>query len=260
MAYPDYIDYHFAISRGETAHTFTNLNAYCAVMSNTAGFILAPKNLYAMTTPAIATASADYMRISSSSAGDATAGTGLVECNIEGIDEDGAYQTETVLISGQTPKTTASKYIAINRMWANTCGSGGVNAGDIYATIEGDSTTSGVPKTTSTTYNFMATGDNRSSMARYIVPLSQTAYIHNVNFGQNESTNNTTFLAWTKASGAPKQLLGRITGGVRPAFDFKIPIRLEPLTYVWLEAYAGAGVSVTAADVVWEMALIKEDT
>ena len=260
MAYPDFIDYAFSISRGLPAHTFTNLNAYCAVMSNTTGLILAPKNLYAMTTPAIATASSDYMRISSSDANDATAGTGLVECNIEGIDEDGAYQTEVVLLSGQTPKTTASKYIAINRMWAQTCGTGGVNAGDIYATIEGDSTTSGVPKTTSTAYSFIAAGDNRSSMARYIVPLSETAYIHNVNFGQNESTNNTTFVAWTKASGEPKQMLARITGGVRPAFDFKVPIRLEPLTYVWLEAYAGAGVSVTGADVVLEMALIKEAT
>ncbi len=255
MPYPEYVDYKFAIARGETGSTITALHAYCATMSDTAGFVLAPKNIYAMTTPTVNTANSQYMRVTSDSANDATAGTGMVEMNIAGVDEDGNYQSETILMFGQTPKTTASKYVAINRMWANTCGSGLINAGTVYIGGNADSVAAGVPKATSTTYNLMAPGDGTSSMLRYCVPNSTTAYIVRVNTGQDHSTDNTTFKGMQKTNGNPKQLLAYARGN--RAMDFDMPIRLPAKAYFWVEGM-GVAASATNADIVVEMAIFNE--
>lgn len=255
MAYPQYMDYKVSIARGQADATLTSIHAYCNTMSATTGIVLSPKNLYNMTTPAANTANAQYMRLTSSQAADATAGTGMVQCYLEGIDEDGASLAEAVLMSGQTPKTTTNKYVTVNRIWAYTCGSGGINAGDIYITGNADSTTAGVPDGTSTSYAVMAAGDGKSSDARYFVPASYTAYVYNVVTGQNHSTDNTIMRGYIKEPNKPKQLLAEAVGD--KSFQFDVPIKIPEKSYFWIDAYADA--SATSADAIVQLVLHTGD-
>ena len=250
------VPFEFKVSQGLTDHTVTTINAYTDTLSATAGFVLSPKNLYAMTTPSVNTAGAQYMRVTSSQAADATAGTGLVELAIQGVIESGSLTTETIAISGQTPKTTTNKFVAINRIYAYTCGSGGVNAGDIYITGNADSTTAGVPDATSTSYAVMAAGDNRSADARYLVPTGWTAYIQYVTVGQNLSTRDSKFKAFYKEPNKPKQLHAYAVSDSRMAFDFRSPIKLPQNTYWWIEATGAA--SATSADIIAQFILVNK--
>jgi hypothetical protein len=115
---------------------------------------------------------ATVLKVSSSSTNDTSAGTGARTVTLFGLDANYAEISETVTLNGQTAVNTTNTYIRINRMVVNTAGSGGQNAGVIYA---GDGTvTSGVP---AEKYATIAAGDNQSLMALWTVPADHTAYL-----------------------------------------------------------------------------------
>lgn len=115
---------------------------------------------------------ATVLKVSSSSTNDTSAGTGARTVTLFGLDANYAEVSETVTLNGQTAVNTTKTYIRINRMVVNTAGSGGQNAGVIYA---GDGTvTSGVP---AEKYATIAAGDNQTLMALWTVPADYTAYL-----------------------------------------------------------------------------------
>jgi hypothetical protein len=115
---------------------------------------------------------ATVLKVSSSSTNDTSAGTGARTVTLSGLDANYAEVSETVTLNGQTAVNTTKTYIRINRMVVNTAGSGGQNAGVIYA---GDGTvTSGVP---AEKYATIAIGDNQTLMALWTVPADYTAYL-----------------------------------------------------------------------------------
>jgi hypothetical protein len=115
---------------------------------------------------------ATVLKVSSSSANDTSAGTGARTVTLFGLDANYAEISETVTLNGQAAVNTTKTYIRINRMVVNTAGSGGQNAGVIYA---GDGTvTSGVP---ADKYATIAIGDNQTLMALWTVPADHTAYL-----------------------------------------------------------------------------------
>jgi hypothetical protein len=115
---------------------------------------------------------ATVLKVSSSSTNDTSAGTGARTVTLFGLDANYAEVSETVTLNGQTAVNTTKTYIRINRMVVNTAGSGGQNAGVIYA---GDGTvTSGVP---AEKYATIAIGDNQTLMALWTVPADYTAYL-----------------------------------------------------------------------------------
>jgi len=115
---------------------------------------------------------ATVLKVSSSSTNDTSAGTGARTVTLSGLDANYAEVSETVTLNGQTAVNTTKTYIRINRMVVNTAGSGGQNAGVIYA---GDGTvTSGVP---AEKYATIAAGDNQTLMALWTVPADYTAYL-----------------------------------------------------------------------------------
>ena len=61
-----------------------------------------------------------------------------------------------------------------------SCGSGGVNAGDIYTTDDADTHTAGVPDTQTLIQSKIATGEGQSQLARFTVPAGFTAYITHI--------------------------------------------------------------------------------
>lgn len=108
--------------------------------------------------------------ITSTSANDAAAGTGLRTLTIEGLDGSYAPQSETVTMNGVANVPTANSYTRIYRMYGTTWGSGELNAGDITATAQTDATLTAQ----------VSTGEGQTQMAIYTVPDAKTLYLTNV--------------------------------------------------------------------------------
>jgi hypothetical protein len=117
-------------------------------------------------------ASPTIMTISSSSASDTAAGTGARTVYILGINGTGGYVSETVILNGQTAVNTVHEYDAIETMSVMSVGSGGVNAGIIYAGT--GTVTSGVP---ATVYSAMGVGDNVALVGHWTCPVGYTGYL-----------------------------------------------------------------------------------
>jgi len=117
-------------------------------------------------------ASPAIMKISSSSANDDATGTGARTVLIVGINGTGGYVSETVTLDGQTAVNTTNTYDAIESMTVVTAGSGGVNAGIIYAGT--GTVTSGVP---AVKYSAIGIGDNVSLVGHWTCPAGYTGYL-----------------------------------------------------------------------------------
>jgi hypothetical protein len=145
-------------------------------------------------------ASATVMKISSSSADDASAGTGARTIAIFGLDANYNEISESVLLDGQTAVNTGNSYLRISRVYVTTAGSGATAAGTIYAGT--GTVTSGVP---ANIFGVVALGANQTQMAFWTVPAGYTLYLTGVFY----TSGNTNANAWTNF-----QLIQRPLGGV----------------------------------------------
>jgi hypothetical protein len=116
--------------------------------------------------------SASVLKISSSSTSDTSAGTGARTVQLYGLDADYNEINETVTLNGQTSVNTTNSFLRINRMVIRSAGTGGQNAGVVYAGT--GTVTSGVP---ANKYATIAAGDNQTLMALWTVPAEHTAYL-----------------------------------------------------------------------------------
>src|SRR6056300_1770631 len=130
--------------------------------------------------------SASVMTVSSSSTADTSAGTGARTVELFGLDGDYNEISETVTLNGQTAVNTTQSFLRINRMIVRSAGSGGANAGVIYAGT--GTVTTGVPANIYATIN--GDGSNQTLMALWTVPAGYTAYLMQYDVS-NGTTSNT---------------------------------------------------------------------
>lgn len=128
---------------------------------------------------------ASVLKISSSSTDDASAGTGARTITISGLDANYDEISESVTLNGQTAVNTTQSFLRVFRMIVNTAGSGGQNAGVIYAGT--GTVTSGVP---ANKYGTIAVGDNQTLMCFWTVPRGYTAYLYQVDISMNTEVAN----------------------------------------------------------------------
>jgi hypothetical protein len=184
--------------------------------------------------PAVAT----VMKVSSSSANDAAAGTGARSIYIEGLDANYNTVTETVTLNGQTEVNTTNSYLRINNFYTASVGSGGSNAGYIYI---GDGTvTAGVP---ATIYDLMEIGFNSRTTGHYTVPAGYSAYFYQ---------GRLTVAQATGANVVTGQLVSTTTDGITRVaavttldsgvseYDFNIPIPFPEKTDIEARAVGSA--------------------
>jgi len=126
------------------------------------------------------------LKVSSSSTNDTSAGTGARTVELFGLDGDYNEISETVTLNGQTEVNTTQSYLRINRMIVRSAGSGGANAGIIYAGT--GTVTTGVPANIYATIN--GDGSNQTLMALWTVPAGYTAYLMQYDVS-NGTTSNT---------------------------------------------------------------------
>ena len=130
---------------------------------------------------------ATVLKVSSSSTDDTSAGTGARTVQLYGLDGDYNEINELVTLNGRTAVNTTQSFLRINRMVVRSAGSGGANAGVIYAGT--GTVTTGVPANVYASVNGV-TGANQSLMALWTVPAGYTAYMLQYDVS-NGTTSNT---------------------------------------------------------------------
>jgi len=116
--------------------------------------------------------SAQTLNISSSSIDDDAGGTGALTVQLYGLDGNFTEITETITLDGQTEVVTSLLYLRLFRMIIRTAGSGGENAGTIYASTGG--VTIGVPDNSDEIYMAVSPGENQTLAAVYTIPAGKT--------------------------------------------------------------------------------------
>lgn len=192
-------------------------------------------------------AAATVMKISSSSADDASAGTGARSIAIFGLDANYNEISESVLLDGQTAVNTGNSYLRISRMYVTTAGSGATAAGTIYAGT--GSVTSGVP---ATVYGVIALSANQTQMSFWTVPAGYTLYLTGVFYTSGNATAN----AWTNFQMVQRPLGGvfrqqsssRVAGSGNFVLDLHTPLAFTEKTDIEIRAIASAGTSNVSAE------------
>jgi hypothetical protein len=192
-------------------------------------------------------ASATVMKISSSSADDAAAGTGARTVAIFGLDASYNEINETVTLDGQTAVNTTNSFLRISRMYVVTAGSGATAAGTIYAGT--GTVTSGVP---ATVYGMIALNANQTQMAFWTVPAGYTFYLTGVYY----TSGNTNANAWTNFQLIQRPLGGvfrqqsssRVAGNGDFVLDLHTPIAFSEKTDIEVRAVASTASSNVSAE------------
>lgn len=109
--------------------------------------------------------SAQTTTIVSSSANDASAGTGARTVEVQGLDSSYAFTSETATLNGTTAVTLTNSYLRVFRAKVLTAGSTGYNEGDIDI------------KHSTTTIARITIQLNQTLMALYTIPLNHTGYL-----------------------------------------------------------------------------------
>jgi hypothetical protein len=192
-------------------------------------------------------AAAAVMKISSSSANDAAAGTGARTISIFGLDADYNEISETVILNGQTEVNTGNSYLRISRMYVVTAGSGATAAGTIYAGT--GTVTSGVP---ATIYGMITLTANQTQMAFWTVPAGYTLYLMGVFFTSANSTANasTNFQLIQRPLGGVFRIQSsaRTAGNGDFILDLHTPLAFAEKTDIEIRAIASAGASNVSAE------------
>jgi len=128
---------------------------------------------------------ASVLKISSSSTDDTSAGTGARTITISGLDANYDEISESVTLNGQTAVNTTQAFLRVFRIIVDTAGSGGQNAGVIYAGT--GTVTSGVP---ANKYGTIAVGDNQTLMCFWTVPRGYTAFLYQIDISMNTEVAN----------------------------------------------------------------------
>jgi len=135
-------------------------------------------------------AAASVLKISSSSVADAVAGTGALTVQIYGLDANYAEINETITLTGQTAVNSTNSYLRIFRMVVRSAGSGGANAGVIYAGT--GAVVLGVP---ANIYAEIAIGENQTLMSLYTVPAGKKLVVNLLFFASDVNDLTVRFVA-----------------------------------------------------------------
>jgi len=190
---------------------------------------------------------ATILKVSSSSTDDTAAGTGARTVEIFGLDGNYNEISETVTLNGQTAVNTTNSYLRINRGIVRSAGSGGQNAGVIYAGT--GTVTAGVP---ANKYLSIAIGDNQTLMALWTVPAGYTAFLPqtDVTLATTQSSKYCTAKLVARPYGEVfqvKDVFVKSQGSTTQVYS--IPIRFDEKTDIEWRAIgdsAGADIAISA--------------
>jgi hypothetical protein len=194
---------------------------------------------------------AETVQVFSSSANDASAGTGARTVTVTGLDGDYNLSTETITLNGTTPVTTTATFLRVNRVYVRTVGSTGANEGNL--TVRQSTTTSNV-------FTLMPIGANQSACGYYTIQSGTTGFLIDIEAtaGKSTSTTKASLSLWYKRFGEAKVRESTFAVSDTSVYkgSFVSGIFLPEKTDLWLQAD-----SVTANNTVltskFEILLIR---
>ena len=198
---------------------------------------------------------ASVLKISSSSADDAAAGTGARTVTIAGLDGNYNVVTESVTLDGQTAVNTTNSYLYVNEFYVTSVGSGGANAGHINAGT--GTVTAGVP---AVLYDIIDIGFNNRTTGHYCIPAGYTGYMLQGLFSSGQASGSTSVTGFIRQHGPDGILrVGAVTtvnNGVADYF-FEIPYRIPEKNCVGATAIGAAANNAVSS--FFNILLIKND-
>jgi len=146
------------------------------------------------------TGAAETVQIFSSSADDASAGTGTRTVQIIGLDANYAVQTETLTLNGTTPVVSSGLYTRVHTASARSAGASNqaFNAGEI--TVRHSSSTANI-------FQVIEAGTNQSYSCGYTIPAGFTGYIRTLHGSIQGGTSSALDASlWIRVFGQPPRL------------------------------------------------------
>jgi hypothetical protein len=131
-------------------------------------------------------AAALQMKVSSTSANDASGNTGARTVVIQGLDANYNEISETVTLNGQTEVLTTQLFFRINYAYVATAGNTNSAAGDIY--FGTGTVTAGVP---ATVYNIIKYDFNNTVTGHYTIPAGYSGYLSQGLFSAGQASGST---------------------------------------------------------------------
>jgi hypothetical protein len=205
---------------------------------------------------------ATVLKVSSSSTDDSSAGTGARTVELFGLDADYNEINETVTLNGQTEVNTTQSFLRINRMVVKSAGTGGSNAGVIYAGT--GTVTTGVPANVYASVNGV-TGANQSLMALWTVPAGYTAYLLQYDIS-NGTTSNTPAVCKLVLAVRPygevfqSKDVKSLTTGMHVEETFSVPLKIEEKSDIEVRAISSSNSVSFDISAALEIIYIKNET
>lgn len=202
---------------------------------------------------------ATVLKVSSSSTNDTSAGTGARTVQLYGLDADYNEINELVTLNGQTVVNTTQSFLRINRMVVRSAGSGGANAGVIYAGT--GTVTTGVPANVYASVNGV-TGSNQSLMSLWTVPAGYTAYMLQYDIS-NGTTSNTKAICKIILAVRPygevfqSKDVKALTTGMHVEEVFTLPIKIEEKSDIEVRAISSSNSVDFDISAAFEIVYIK---
>jgi len=184
------------------------------------------------------------MNVSSSSANDASAGTGMQTVTIYGVDEDWEPVKETVTLNGVSDVAMISNMMIVYRMVGETGGSGGTNAGVIY--VGTGTNTAGKPAVVEC---LVSIGEGQSEVSFFPVPAGTRALIDEFSISSATSVKIATVGLFTKPLGGIFNLRAKralVSSGDDE--DIKRPIVVSAKSIIEMRAFVDATTGYVTGD------------
>lgn len=199
-------------------------------------------------------ATALQMTVSSSSANDASAGTGARTIVVQGLDANYNEISETVTMNGQTAVTMTAAFLRVNYAYVATAGSGNSAAGDIY--IGTGTVTAGVP---ATVYDIIKLDYNVTTTGSYTIPAGYTGYVSQGLFSTGQASGSTQVQGRLMTRGTDNirrtAAITTLNNGVAD-YMFEYPLAIPEKTTV--EATAIGSANNNACSSMFILVLVKE--
>jgi hypothetical protein len=243
-----YEPFELQVSRGQIqGHSIVTVSGYNSDVDSAAYEMITPIGNLAYPAAAL------QMTVSSSSANDASAGTGARTVLIIGLDANYNVISESVTLNGQTAVTMTASFFRVNSMLVTTAGTSLANEGIIY--VGTGTVTSGVP---ATVYNLISIGFNTATSSQYTIPAGYTGYLVTARIGLAQDAGTTLITARTRFIGTNGIAITGpliVTNNGISTLDFPYPIALAEKTRIQGEAIGGADNNEAAG--FFELVLIK---
>ena len=174
---------------------------------------------------------------------------------IVGLDGDYNQVSETVILDGQTAVNTTNSYLYVNQFYVASVGSGGANAGTIYAGT--GVVTAGVP---AVPYDLIYTGYNNRTTGHYCVPAGYTGYMMQGQFSSGQASGSTSVTGFLKQHGTDGIVrvgaVATVNNGVAD-FTFELPYVIPEKNCVGATAIGSAANNMVSS--YFNILLIKND-